>query len=63
LRGSVSTARSRDRAEGDAEKSPIKRGEIASRQIHVLRQFQAKSERPIKLHQVKQMFLQMKDQA
>jgi hypothetical protein len=44
-----------------AEKSPIKRDEIASRQIHVLRQYQAKNERPIKLHQVKQMFEDMRD--
>jgi hypothetical protein len=36
-----------------AEKSPIKCDEIASRQIHVLRQFQGKRERPIKLHKVK----------
>jgi hypothetical protein len=34
-----------------AEKSPIKRDEIASRQIHVLRSYQGKHERPIKLHQ------------
>jgi hypothetical protein len=39
-----------------AERSPIKRDEIASRQIHVLRQYQGKNERPIKLHQVKQAF-------
>jgi hypothetical protein len=45
-----------------AEKSPIKRDEIASRQIHVLRQYQGKSERPIKLHQVKEMFEEMWDQ-
>ena len=42
-----------------AERSPIKRDEIASRQIHVLRQYQRKSERPIKLHQVKQIFEEM----
>jgi hypothetical protein len=34
-----------------AEKDAIKRDEIASRRIHVLRQFQGKHERPIKLHQ------------
>ena len=44
-----------------AEKSPIKRDEIASRQIHVLRQFQGKHERPLKLHQVKQMFEEMRE--
>jgi hypothetical protein len=46
-----------------AEKSPIKRDEIASRQVHVLRQYRGKSERPIKLHQEKQMFEEMKDHA
>jgi hypothetical protein len=46
-----------------AEKSPLKRVEIASRQIHVLREYQGKHERPLKLHQVKQMFEEMKDQA
>ena len=45
-----------------AEKSPIKRDEIASRQIHVLRQFQGKHERPLKLHQVKQMFEELREQ-
>jgi hypothetical protein len=39
-----------------------KRDEIASRQIHILRQHQGKNERPIKLHQVKQMFEEMKNQ-
>jgi hypothetical protein len=45
-----------------AEKDAIKRDEIASRQIHILRQYQGKNERPIKLHQVKQMFEEMKDE-
>ena len=53
----------RDMRAFHAEKSPLKRDEIASRQIHVLRQFQGKNERPIKLHQVKQMFEEMKDHA
>jgi hypothetical protein len=44
-----------------AEKSPIKRDEIASRQIHGLRQYQGKHVRPIKLHQVKQLFDEMND--
>jgi hypothetical protein len=51
----------RDMRAFHAERSPIKRDEIASRKIHVLRQHQGKSERPIKLHQVKQMFEQVKD--
>jgi hypothetical protein len=46
-----------------AEKSSLKRDEIASRQIHVLRQYQGKHERPIKLHHVNLMFEEMKDQA
>jgi hypothetical protein len=45
------------------EKSTLKRDEIASRQIHVLRQYQGKNERPIKLAEVKQMFEEMRDQA
>jgi hypothetical protein len=45
-----------------AETSPLKRDEIASRQIHVLRQFQGKHERSLGLHQVKQMFEEMRDQ-
>ena len=53
----------RDMRAFHAEQCPIKRDEIAARQIHVLRQFQAKNERPIKLHQVKQMFEELKDQA
>jgi hypothetical protein len=39
-----------------AEKDSLKRDEIAARQIHVLRQHQGENERPIKLHEVKQMF-------
>jgi hypothetical protein len=46
-----------------AEKDSLKRDEIAARQIHVLREYQGKHERPIKLHEVKQMFHAMKDHA
>jgi hypothetical protein len=59
----VARAFVRDMRAFHAEKSPLKRDEIASRQIHVLRQYQGKLERPIKLHQVKQMFEEMRDQA
>jgi len=52
----------RDMRAFHAEKSPLKRDEIASRQIQFLRQFQGKSERRIKPHQVKEMFEEMKDQ-
>jgi hypothetical protein len=44
-----------------AEKNPLKREVIARRQIHVLRQYQEKHERPIKLHQVKQIFEEMRE--
>ena len=59
----VAKAFVRDMRAFHAEKSPLKRDEIASRQIHVLRRYQGKSERPIKLHQVKEMFEEMRDQA
>jgi hypothetical protein len=57
----IARAFARDMKAFHAEKSPIKRDEIASRQIHVLRQYQGKSDQPIKLHQVKQMFEEMRD--
>ena len=57
----VARAFVRDMRAFHAEKSPIKRDEIASRQIHVLRQYQGKNERPIKLHQVKEIFEEMRD--
>jgi hypothetical protein len=46
----VAKAFVRDMRAFHAEKSPLKRDEIASRQIHVLRQYQGKSERPIKMY-------------
>jgi hypothetical protein len=46
-----------------AEPNPIKRDEIAGRQMHALREYQGPWERPLKLHDVKEMFLQMRDQA
>jgi hypothetical protein len=49
----VAKAFVRDMLAFHAEKSALKRDEIASRQIHVL-QYQGKHERPIKLHQMKQ---------
>ena len=45
-----------------AENNTIKADAIAARQIHVLRQYQGSHERPIKLHEVKEMFLQMRDE-
>jgi hypothetical protein len=35
--------------------------EIAARQLHVLGRYQGAHERPIKLHDVKEMFLRMRD--
>jgi hypothetical protein len=52
----------RDMRAFHAEKSPLKRDEIAARQTHVLRQYQGRQERPIKLHEVKELFLAMKDE-
>ena len=40
----------------------IKADEIASRQIHVLRQYQGRHQRPIKLHEVKELFHLMRDE-
>ena len=59
----VAKAFVRDMRAFHAEKSPIKRDEIASRQIHVLRLYQGKNERPIKLHDVKELFEEMRDRA
>lgn len=53
----------RDMRAFHAEKGSLKRDEIAARQIHVLRQYQGARDRPIKLHEVKQMFAEMKDRA
>ena len=58
----VARAFIRDMRAFDAEKSPLKRDEIASRQIHVLRQYRGTSERPIKLHEVKELFHAMRDE-
>lgn len=46
-----------------AERDGIKRDEIAAPQSHILRQYQRQHEKPIKLHQVKEMFHAMKDHA
>ena len=51
------------RAFFDAGGTGPKADEIAARQIHILRSYQGKHDRPIKLHQVKEMFNDMKDQA
>jgi hypothetical protein len=45
-----------------AAKDSLQKDEIAARQIHVLRQYQPKSERPIKLHEVRGLFRAMRDE-
>ena len=44
-----------------AEKNGIKRDEIAARQLHVLRGYQQPGEKRLRLFDVKEMFLQMRD--
>jgi hypothetical protein len=44
-----------------AEGSPIKRDEIAGRQMSVLRQYQGPREKPVRIPDIKEMFLQMRD--
>ena len=46
-----------------AETNPIKRDEIAARQMSVLRQYQGPQEKPICIPDVKEMFRQMMDHA
>jgi hypothetical protein len=46
-----------------AEKNAIKRDEIAARQLHVLRGYQRPGEKRLRLTDVKEMFMQMRDQA
>jgi hypothetical protein len=43
-----------------AEKDAIKRDAIAAHQLHVLRDFQAPREKPLRLSDVKAMYEQMK---
>jgi hypothetical protein len=45
-----------------AETDLIKRDEIAARQLHALRQFQGPLDRKLRLTDVTQMFLHLKDQ-
>jgi hypothetical protein len=46
-----------------AEPNAIKRDEIASRQLHALRGYQGLREQKLRIHDVKEMFEQMKDHA
>jgi hypothetical protein len=45
-----------------AETNPIKRDEIAARQMSVLRQYRGPREKPISILDVKDMFRQMMDE-
>jgi hypothetical protein len=44
-----------------AEESPIKRDEIAGRQMHVLREYQGPREKPIRIPDITEMFRQMRE--
>jgi hypothetical protein len=46
-----------------AEKNGIKRDEIAARQLYTLRRYQRPHQKKLRLIDVKEMFLQMRDQA
>ena len=46
-----------------AEKASIKRDAIAARQMSALRQYQQPREKPVRIPDVKEMFLQMRDHA
>jgi hypothetical protein len=45
-----------------AEKSPIKRDEIAIRQLVILNEYLGRRERPLRVIDVKEMFVQMRDE-
>jgi hypothetical protein len=45
------------------EASPIKRDEIAGRQMSVLRQYQGPREKPVRIPDIMEMFRQMRDHA
>ena len=45
-----------------ADESQIKRDEIAGRQMSVLRQYQGPREKPVRIPDVKETFLQVRDE-
>jgi len=53
----------RDMRAFHAEKGAIKRDEIAIRQLTILNEYLGRRERPLRVIDVKEMFLQMRDQA
>jgi hypothetical protein len=46
-----------------AEESQIKRDEIAGRQMSVLREYQGPREKPVRIPDIKEMFLRMRDRS
>jgi hypothetical protein len=44
-----------------AEKNAIKRDEIAGRQMHVLREYQGPGEKPVRIPDIMEMFLRMRN--
>jgi len=45
-----------------AEPNPIKRDEIAGGRMHVLREYQASRENPVRIPDIMEMFRQMRDE-
>jgi hypothetical protein len=59
----VALAFSRDMRAFFRAESQLKQDEIASRQLHALQAFQGPRDKRLRLADVKQMFLELKDQA
>jgi hypothetical protein len=59
----VALAFSRDMRAFLRAESQLKQDEIASRQLHALQAFQGPRDKRLRLADVKQMFLELKDQA
>jgi hypothetical protein len=59
----MSRSRFKDMAAYFIEADPMKRDEIALRQLHVLRQHQRPRDKALRLSDVKATFLEMRDQA
>ena len=63
LPAQVAKAFAKDMRAFHAEANAIKRDEIASRQLHALREFQGPRDKKLRIHDIKEMFEAMKDQA
>jgi hypothetical protein len=59
----VAKAFAKDMRAFHAAPNAIKRDEIAARQLHALRGFQRPRDKKLRVHDVKEMFQEMKDQA